>query len=76
MSETYSGPLLIHPYRYEFLLGTCRNSYFSMSPSRGKEHDASDTISLYKEAMREDVMKLGDPFANVRAPTQKRVEDC
>ena len=43
-----------------------------MAPSRGEEHDARDTIRLYKDTMSEDAMDFCDP--DIRAPTQQELK--
>ena len=53
MFKTHCGPLLIHPRWYELPLGTWRSCDLSVAPSRGEEHNARDTIRIYKDIMRE-----------------------
>ena len=43
-----------------------------MTPSRGEEHDARDTIRVYKDTMREDAMEFVNPY--VCAPTQQELK--
>ena len=47
-----------------------------MATSLGEEHDSSDTIRIYKDTMRKDAMKFGDPY--VRSPTQQwlKIAEC
>ena len=51
MFKTYRCPLLIHPRWYEFPLENCRIGDLSVVVSRGEEHDAGDTIRVYKDTM-------------------------
>ena len=69
--KIYSGPLPIHPRWYELPLGTCRSGDLSVAPSRREEHDARNTIRLYKDTVREDAMEFGDP--NIRALAQQEL---
>ena len=70
--KAYRGPLLIHPSWYELPLGTFRSGGLSVAPSRTEEHDARDTISIYKDTIREYVMEFDDPY--VRAQTQHEMK--
>ena len=38
-----------------------------MTPSRGKEHDACDTIWIYKDTINKDAKEFHDPIASVHA---------
>ena len=44
----------------------------SVTPSRGEEQDARETIRFYKDTMHEDAMEFGYPL--VRAPTQQELK--
>ena len=72
MFKTYRGPLPIQLHWYELPLDTCRSGNLGVAPIRGEEHDARDTIRLYKDAIRKDAMELGDSL--VRAPTQQELK--
>ena len=43
-----------------------------MAPSRGEEHDASYTIRIYKDTMREDAIEFGVHY--VCAATQQKLK--
>ena len=68
MFKTCGGPLPVHQRWYELPSGTFRGGDLSVAPSRGEEHDAHDTIRLYKDTMREDEKEFGDPLASVHVP--------
>ena len=76
MFKAYRGPLPIHTRRYELPFGICTSGELSVSSSRGEEHDARDTIRLYKDTMRKDAMELCDSL--VRSPTQQelKIAEC
>ena len=69
MFKTCSGPLPNNPSWCKLPSGNCYSRDLSVAPRRGEEHDAHDTIPLYRDTMREDAIEFGDPL--VRAPTQK-----
>ena len=46
----------MHPRWNELPLSTYRSWDISVEPSRGKEHDTQDTIRLYNDMMRKDVI--------------------
>ena len=60
MFKTYRGPLPIYLSWYELPFGTFRSGDLSVAPCSGEEHDARDTIRVYKDTMREDAMEYGD----------------
>ena len=49
MFKMYDEPLPIHSRRYVLPLRTLRSGVLKVAPSRGEEHDAPDTICLYKD---------------------------
>ena len=72
MFKTYCGTLSILLRWYEYSLGTCHRGDLSVKPSRGEENDARDTVRLYKDTLREDVIQRGDPL--FRAPAQQELK--
>ena len=54
--KAYCGPFPIHPQRYKLPLSTCRSGDLSMAPSRIEEHDARDSIRIYRDTTREYAM--------------------
>ena len=70
--KAYRVPFLIHSSWYEFRLGTFRRGDLSVAPSRGEEHDARDTICVYKDTICEDSREFSDP--HVRAQTQHELK--
>ena len=52
MFKAFRGPLPIHPRWYEFPWDTCQSGDLSGAASLGVEHDARDTIRMYKDTMR------------------------
>ena len=74
MFKTCSDLLPSYPRWHGLPSGTCRSADLSMAPSRGEELDARDIIRLYKDTMRKDAMKFGDPLASVHARTQQELK--
>ena len=60
MFSGYKGSLLIHTRWYELTPGICKSCDLSQAPTQGEEHDARDTIRLYKETMHKYMLKFGD----------------
>ena len=47
----YKGRLLTFPCWYEVPLGICRSGDLSQARTRAEEHDARETVHLYKKIM-------------------------
>ena len=78
MFKIYSDPLSIHPRRHELSSYASRSGDFSVTPTRGEEHDARDTIRRHKSTMCTDSKEVVDPFASVSALAQQKLKlaDC
>ena len=67
--SSYTGPLPIHPFSHEFSLGMFRSDDLHQVQSSDEEHDAQDTLCLYKETMCENALEFGDTCVTIRMPT-------
>ena len=74
MLKIYRGPLRIYSRWHELPQGSCRSADLRVVPSRGEEHDVRDTICLYKDTLRDDVIEFGYPLLSIRTPSQLQLE--